>query len=789
MAFTLFGIIQFEYPEYLWFAIPLIIASLVLTFINFVRIPKEELRIVWKTRVFVCFTRTLILALLVFSLAGPFYSEETMSNGDPRIMLLVDNSTSMNLFSVDAAALKATLEEKIPVSEVTIASGTTSKLGDAIFRQLQYGNLLLLTDGDNSKDSMNFIDLAAYAEKFNTTINAIDLSNVPTQGDAAIKVTGPRSGIVDTEYYFTVQLDNLQQPVRVEVAVDGYPIYNEQTTTAALNLKYKFSDLGYHKIVAKIDDADYFAQNNEWYKAVEIVPKPKILYVNYRPSEFDSILPERYEVTSVKFMPNDLSPYFAVAINDVMHDVTEEQSKTLEAYTDDGNGLVVWGGMNSFKGPSQIDLLLPVKAGTTEEKNATFNFIIVIDMSGVVELSMTETEQAAAALIDILKQRKEPLNIGVVDFSYAGHVIYPLSPAGKGDAMKSAMNDFQDVTTIDGTLWLRPAALDTGLKLAREMLTGVEGNNNIIVVSDGNIDGTRYLPKAVSEISELTKMGVRVHVYDFHSPYLDDGVLKQVRKYISSLGGGMFIDSYASLNSLFEKALIIANYNHYITSDLSLDAVVTGENKVTVSPSGVQLITTGTGLPVVTVNNYNKVVAVTTDDGYEWAKDVVELQNQPLIYRIFDWAIGDPNRKKASYVEVSDAVVGKEAKVEYKGTSYPSTGKCTFLPIEDHYECSMIPKVAGFDEILGTPYAVNYEEEYQDVGFNQAGLKRLAENTNGVLFSPENEGGIISKVKSDSKVKVMEKREIDWYVLAGAMLLFLFEIFTRRRFQNRKGMS
>ncbi len=704
-------------------------------------------------------------------------------------MLLLDNSTSMNLFSVDVDALKTKLEEKIPVSEVTIASGTTSKLGDAIFRELQYGNLLLMTDGNNAKDSMNFIDLAAYAEKFNATINSIDLSNVAAKGDTAIKVTGPNSGIVDTEYYFTVQLDNLQQPVHVQVTVDGYTIYNDQTSTQMLSLKYKFSDVGYHKIVATIDGEDYFTRNNEWYKVVEIVEKPKILYVNYRPSELDSLLPERYEVTSVKSLPGDVSPYFAVAINDVMHDMTDAQSQILESYTDDGNGLVVWGGMNSFKGPSPIDLLLPVKAGITEEKNASFNFILVIDMSGIVELSMTETEQAAAALIEILKNRKESVNMGVVDFSYAGHIIYPLSPSTQGSAMEQAMNDFQDITTIDGTLWLRPAALGTGLSIARQMLTGVQGNNNVIVITDGNIDGTRYLPKAVTEISELTKMGVRVHVYDFHSPYLDDSVLRQVRKYISSLGGGMFIDSYASLNSLFEKALIIANYNHYITSDLSLDAVVTGENKVTVSPSGVQLITTGTGLPIVTVNNYNKVVAVTTDDGYEWAKDIVKLENQPLIYRIFDWAIGDPNRKKTTYVEVGDAIVGKEAKVEYKGTSYPSTSKCTFLPIEDHYECSFIPQQTGFDELLGTPYAVNYEEEYQDVGYNQAGLKNLAENTNGVLFSPENVDGIISKVKSDSKVKILEKEEIDWYVLAGAMIIFLIEIFARRRLQNKKGVS
>ncbi len=748
------------------------------------KIPKEELRHIWKMRVLVMITRTIILTLLVFSIAGPFYSEETLSEGDPRIMLLLDNSTSMNLFSVDAESLKTALEEKVPVSEIIIGSSTNSKLGDAIFRQLQYGNLLLFTDGNNAHDSMNFIDLAAYAEKFNTTINAIELGN--EQEDAAIKIKGPISGIVDTEYYFTVILDNMKKETRVHITVDGYPIYDAQTSTQIMNLKHKFDALGYHKIIATLDGEDYFSKNNEWYKVVEIVEKPKILSVGYRASELDSILPERYDVTIVDSLPSEVSQYFAVEINDVMHDVTEQQSKMLEEYTDDGNGLVVFGGINSFHGPSELDLLLPVKAGTTDEKNATFNFIILVDMSGVIQLSMTETEQVAAALIDILKQRKEPVNIGVADFSYAGHIIYPLSPASQGDAMKQAMSDFQDISTIDGTLWLRPAALDTGLKVAREMLTGVEGNNNIIIVSDGNIHGTKYLPKAVNEIAELRKMNVRVHAYDFHSSDLDDGVLKQVRKYLSSLGAGMYIDSYASLNSLFEKALIIANYNHYITSDLFLNAVVTGENKITISPSGVQLITTGTGLPIVTVNNYNKVVAITTDDGYEWAKDIVEPINQPLIYRIFDWAIGDPNRKKATYVEVGEAFVGKEVKVEYKGPTYPRTSRCTFLAIENHYECRLIPAKTGFDEIMNTPFAVNYEDEYQDVGYNEAALKRLVEHTNGVIFSPENVNGIISKVKSDSKVKVLEKMAIDWYILAAAMAVFLLEIFARRVLQNRK---
>ena len=81
---------------------------------------------------------------------------------------------------------------------------------------------------------------------------------------------------------------------------------------------------------------------------------------------------------------------------------------------------------------------------------------------------------------------------------------------------------------------------------------------------------------------------------------------------------------------------------------------------------------------------------------------------------------------------------------------------------------------------------MNYEEEYQDVGYNDAALKALTKKTNGVVFSLENIEGIVSKVKSDSKVKILDKEDVDWYILAAAMLIFLFEIFVRRIFQNQK---
>ena len=43
-------------------------------------------------------------------------------------------------------------------------------------------------------------------------------------------------------------------------------------------------------------------------------------------------------------MPMDLSKYYSVVINDKMDSITYDQGKVLEDFTDEGNGLVVFGG-------------------------------------------------------------------------------------------------------------------------------------------------------------------------------------------------------------------------------------------------------------------------------------------------------------------------------------------------------------------------------------------------------------------------------------------------------------
>ena len=446
--------------------------------------------------------------------------------------------------------------------------------------------------------------------------------------------------------------------------------------------------------------------------------------------------------------------------------------------------MVVWGGQNSFTTTSNIDLLLPVKSGDPDESSSVYNFIFLIDSSGYIDKSITDEEEIAFGLIDILDERKETINVGVLDFSFDSFEIHELTHVDNSALVKAAMMNYQDISEIEGVVWYRPADLHKGLQKAQEVFEGVEGNNNIIVISDGAIR-ENVLDKSFNELRVLRDRGIRVHSYAFMNDRLDETVLKEVRKQISSMGRGLYLTRADDLNLLFEKKLVVSDYNHFITSNLEISAVVTGFNKVIPTPSARTLITTGTGVPIVTINSFNKVCTITTDDGEEWAADMFKDDNLMALYRIIDWAVGDPNRKKDEYTQISDTTVNKETKVEFKGSSKPFSSMCNFIERDEYYECTYVPKDSGFDEILGVPFAVNYEEEYLNIGYNEQMLEYLTRETGGLMFPADNIDAIITKAKSDARLDVLQKYNLDWWLLGAALLVYLLEVTIRRIRQNR----
>ena len=167
--------VNIESPHYLFLIPILLIVLILLLMINFVRFQDEEKRGKAKYRFWVFVSRTLIILLLVAALTNPYISKKEESDGNPEVTFLYDNSTSMELFDNTAQDLIKNLEKGLPVDVKYIATEKRSPLGDEIFRQLSKKNILLYTDGNNDEDSMSFSDVGAFAEKFNTTINAVKL--------------------------------------------------------------------------------------------------------------------------------------------------------------------------------------------------------------------------------------------------------------------------------------------------------------------------------------------------------------------------------------------------------------------------------------------------------------------------------------------------------------------------------------------------------------------------------------------------------------------------------------
>jgi hypothetical protein len=159
---------------------------------------------------------------------------------------------------------------------------------------------------------------------------------------------------------------------------------------------------------------------------------------------------------------------------------------------------------------------------------------------------------------------------------------------------------------------------------------------------------------------------------------------------------------------------------------------------------------------------------------------LLNQRNSLLITRMANWAIGDPQRKKAYYVTIEDARKGSIVDVIVKSDKYPSVEGMSFTRSgENIYRSSFLAEEAGFSQMLGETYATNYELEYQELGMNP-GLEETVLSTGGKLFKPQDHAEIIDFVKSVSKATRTERTTIVWPFLVAAAIVFLLELLVRK---------
>ena len=770
---------------------------------------EEYIKLKKTDRKIILVLRSLAFVFLLIAIASPFMLESKTVPGNPRLTILVDNSSSMALYNPGFAYdLYKKLYGVIPVNLRTIASGEHSAIGNGILNNIESGdNVMVVSDGVNNEGKL-LGDIMLFVANINSSVSTLKME--PIRSDVGVTIDGPAELIKDTEGDFVAMVNVVGKsiPYTLQVSIDDSGIILEEHDSVSRTFKFSknFPEGEYHKLTARLLDVgkdDYFPSNNIFYKSMKIVPRPKILYVTQKNSPLAAELNKIYEVNIKDYVPNDLSDYMATIVNDVPASKILPQINTLSDYVSNGNGLLFIGGEHSFDRGSYkgtlLETLLPVKIGTSEEENkSNINVIIVIDISSSTSDSIAVEKALALSVVDSLSDKN---NVGAVAFGN-GHTeqcqAFDIMP-GPLKPLKDIKKELKDKIShldFDGQ-----SCFDVGIEGAYQKLSTIGGSKNIIFISDGKTTYQKLRENTLDVVRGVNAKGVKVFTVgvgtDTDSTESDNNLFLGN---MAALGEGIYYRADAS-NKLkiqfadkdqtkgeeFYNTLIPIDTTHFITLGLDdLQATISGYNYAVPKPAARLLVTTHKNIPILVVWRFGlgRVVTLTTDDGLKWGGDLLNKKNSRILTRSINWAIGDLGRKKSYDVTIRDTVLGKSRNINVISREMPKSEGMAFAKIDTNlYSAAYTPIATGYKDILGATFAANYNDEYANLGVNQE-FTVLVDKTGGKVFDPSDIKGIIEFVKSKSKREKIDSTDYRWPFAIIAMLLFLVEIAVRRYREN-----
>jgi len=699
------------------------------------------------------------------------------------VKLLVDNSTSMELFEDFSNELAQKLEKKLTVEVKTIGEKGNSAIGDAVLNNLEpHDSIVLISDG-NSNAGASLGDVALFASKLNSSINTIDLN--PIHDDAGVVILGPSKSQEGIENKFSIIINKVGQAkaVPVKVTYDNEVVIDETTSQTVLQFT-KLLTPGYHKITAQIQSEDFFLQNNVYHKTVKVVQKPKLFFYSETPSPMKTLLDQVYIVESGSTLP-PLNDYYAIAINNMNADTLKTTTDVLNDFVADGNGMVVIGGDNSYdRGDyknSLFETILPVYIAAPGKKEGETSIVIVVDISGSTSASFgdsTTVDMEKALALGAYHDLGMNTRLAVVAFNTKAYLISEPSYVYEKQGLEDKIGR---LSHGGGTL------VSSGLLKAISILEEMAGGKNIILISDGKTQAEA----ATIEAAKLAQnMGIKIYTVGV-GPTTNEPLMQQV----ADVANGIYFRATESsrLKILFgdldeeeqksnKMSFEILDSNHFITAGIEPKAFIYGFNNAKPKTTARLLATTSTGEPVLTVwrLGLGRIAALSTDDGSEWAGDLLGKENSNILIRTFNWAIGDPERKSQEFIEIADTRVNEPTEVIVKSKTVPKSDQGVFYKIdEDMYATTITPAETGFQNILTATFAVNYPAEYEMMGLNPE-LKKIAESTGGKMFDKDDVDGIIEFTKTKAKRSVVTKQTVRQPFIIAAIILLLIEIFIRR---------
>jgi Mg-chelatase subunit ChlD len=717
--------------------------------------------------------RVAVVALVVVGAAGPYTVQSRETAGDPSVTMLVDRSDSVAVTPNVADRLSESIESAgVSVRRVPVGANASSPIGDAVAANVrENGSIVLVSDG-RVTSGQSLREAAALARSVNASVSTV--SPEPRTRERSVTVSGPEKASLGVENRFAARIDGVgpNTSATVTVRVDGERVLertaNDVPTTVPFN--HTFQSTGSHTITAEIDVTDRFAANDVSRKTVRVVERPEVLYVSPGEYPFREYLGELYDVTTAEQVPENLSSYYAVVVQDAPADSIGNVDR-LQAFVIDGGGLLVVGGPNAFAGGnyrgSEIASMLPVSVG--EGQRRATNIVLSVDVSGSAEGGMRIQKSAALSVLDQLGDENE---VGLVGFNYQAYRVSDVEPLSRN---RGELQDKIRRLRAGGA-----TDIAAGVNGAAELLGDRTGT--IILVSDGGDN-----PERAAEIAaRLSERGIRVITVGA-GERVNEGTLRT----IAGAGGGSYFRATETtrLGILFGGAgapggsgLVVLDRSAFVTSGVTLTSSPAAFNAVSVRPGANFLVAGSDGQPAVATWRYG-LGRVATVSAYGEDGTLDGLLREPdslLLTRTTNYAIGDPERKATGIVGLPDTRVGVPTTVTYRGTARPEIESLSFRRAgEETYRATVTPEETGYFRVANATYAANYPAEYASFG-PAPGLDSLVEETGGREFTA-GQGAAIARFAAD-RASGVRPVQTDWtwlFLLAG-LLVFTAEVSYRR---------
>jgi len=717
--------------------------------------------------------RVAVVTLLVFGAAGPFTVAEREVTSDPTVTMLVDRSASMAVTDNVSGQLTSAIEDEgVTVDTRQVGSGPRSPVGDGVASALRAnGSVLVVSDGRVTR-GRSLDEAATIATQVNATVNAVQLET--TETERAVRVQGPAKTSTGVENTFLIAVTGTElddSNTTVTVSVDGEEVATREIAgSGAVGINRSFAETGSHRITARIGGGDTFARNDVYRKTVRVVEPPEILYVARGDYPFEDYLRRLYDVDRAESVPDDLSGYYAVVLQDM---AAEDVGNTaaLQRAVINGTGLVTVGGPNAYEfggyRGSSLQGMLPVTVG---EGGRTARIVFAIDISSSTRGTLSVQQALALDALDQLGDRNQ---VGVVAFNRNAYSISPLR--GLDDGRTDLIRRIRRINNEGGT----------------DVSAGIEGGVQMLGNSDGTVvlltDGQTQVGDPVAAAQRAANRNVRVIPIG-----VGQNVNGRLLREVARAGDGTYLqaDETNKLRIFFGGesrqyqggGLTVVDGDQFITRGVSFESTPGAVNAVATRDRADFLVAGPTGTPAFAAWRYGlgRSVSITAYDQAGTLGGLLSPPDSLAVTKSVNWAIGDPQRLESGVTDVSDGRVGEPLEITYEGESRPSGDGASFSRVgEGSYRATVVPDEPGYRTVLDATFAVNYPAEYAGFGPSSS-LRDVVAATNGTVYAPDQAGEIAEAVRRQAEEVRTVRDDWTWLALALGLLVYLTEVCLRR---------